>query len=99
MHARSGQLKVSPDRVDDAVKAFESEQLPKYKDMSGYKGFTMLADRGSGEILGVSFWETEDDLRASDELGAEARAQLHETGIGSQDPVRQTWEVVVDDTA
>jgi heme-degrading monooxygenase HmoA len=99
MHARSGSLKVSPDRVDDAVQAFESEQLPKYKDMSGYKGFTLLADRGSGQILGVSFWETEDDLRASDELGAEARAQLRDTGVASEDAVRQVWEVVVDDTA
>lgn len=98
MHARSGRLKVSPEHVDEAVKAFESDQLPKYQDMSGYKGFTLLADRGSGEILGVSFWETEDDLRASDQLGAEARAQLRETGVGSEDAVRQVWEVVVDDT-
>jgi len=37
--------------------------------MRGYKGFTMLANRHSGKVIGVSFRQQEDDLRASDELG------------------------------
>ena len=99
MHARSGSFQLSPDKVDDAVGAFESEQLPKYKESSGYKGFTLLVNRQNGKVVGVSFWESEDDLRASDQLGSEAREQVQERGDGQGDIQREDWEVVLDDTA
>src|SRR4051794_678987 len=69
MHARSGAFRLSSDKVDDAISTFENEQLQRYKEQDGYKGFTLLADRDSGALLGISFWENEDALRASDELG------------------------------
>jgi heme-degrading monooxygenase HmoA len=97
MHARSGVIEVSADRIDDALEAFKSEQLPRYRDQSGYKGFTMLADRDNGKILGVSFWESADDLRASDELGQEARENIRERGGAQAEAVREEWEVVIDD--
>jgi len=45
---------------------------------------------------GVSFWESEDGVNASGDLGAEARQALAETaGASSQSP--EVWEVAVDD--
>jgi heme-degrading monooxygenase HmoA len=99
MHARSGAFRLSSDKVDDAISAFENEQLPRYKEQDGYKGFTLLADRDSGEVLGISFWENEDALKASDELGEEARSEIKERGESDADPETKRWEVVVDDTA
>ncbi len=51
MHARSGAFALSAGGVDRAVQTFRSEQLPQYQKMSGYKGFTMLANRRSGQVL------------------------------------------------
>jgi heme-degrading monooxygenase HmoA len=99
MHARSGAFRLSADKVDDALSSFESEQLPRYKEQDGYKGFTLLADRDSGEVLGISFWESEDALKASDELGEAARSEIKERGEAEADPETKRWEVVVDDTA
>ena len=99
MHARSGAFRLSSDKVDEAISTFENEQLPRYKEQDGYKGFTLLADRDSGEVLGISFWEDEDALRGSDELGQEARDNIKEVGEAEADPERKDWEVVVDDTA
>jgi heme-degrading monooxygenase HmoA len=99
MHARSGAFQLSSDKVDDAISAFENEQLPRYKEQDGYKGFTLLADRDGGAVLGISFWESEDALRASDELGEEARSQIKEQGEAEVDAETKRWEVVVDDTA
>jgi heme-degrading monooxygenase HmoA len=99
MHARSGAFRLSSDKVDDAISAFENEQLPRYKEQDGYKGFTLLADRDSGAVLGISFWESEDALSASDELGEKARADIKERGEADADPETMRWEVVVDDTA
>jgi heme-degrading monooxygenase HmoA len=99
MHARTGSLQVSPDRVDDLVAVFEREQVPRFREQDGYKGFTMLVNRQSGRALGVSFWESEDARRASEELGAEARQAARETGGGEGEIVREEWEVVLDDMA
>jgi len=96
MHARSGAFRLSPDRVDDAIRAFEDEQLPRYKEQGGYKGFTLLANRQTGQVLGVSFWESESDLRAADELGQQAREQVQERGGGQSGIERVDWEVVLD---
>lgn len=67
MHARQAHFN-SPRWALRAVETF-SAQLPQYQKMRGYKGFTMLANRHSGKVIGVSFRQQEDDLRASDELG------------------------------
>jgi heme-degrading monooxygenase HmoA len=98
MHARSGSFRLSPDRLDDALRAFEEGQLPQYKEQSGYKGFTLLANRQTGQVLGISFWESQSDLQATDELGQQAREQLQERGQGQGDIERVDWEVVLDDT-
>lgn len=97
MHARTGTIELSPDRIDDAVAALENEQLPRYRETSGYKGFTVLANRSTGKVIGVSFWESEDDLRASEQLGSEARQTAKDAGGGQDDPVREDWEVLLDD--
>lgn len=97
MHARSGSFQLEPDRVDDAIRGFESDQLPRYREQSGYKGFTVLADRESGKVIGISFWESEADLHASEELGSQARESVQAAGGGQSEIVRQEWEVVVDD--
>jgi heme-degrading monooxygenase HmoA len=98
MRARTGTLQVSPDRIDAVVDEVKSNQLPSYRDTDGYKGFTILADRGSGKIIGVSFWESEEALQASEELGQTARAGAAQAG-GSAEPVTERWEVVLDDMA
>ena len=97
MHARTGILQISPDRIDDAVGKLEAEQLPRYREQQGYKGFTVLADRHSGKVIGISFWESEADLQASEELGRQARANMAEAGQASDEPVREAFEVLVDD--
>ena len=97
MYARSGLVEVSPSRVDDAVRALADEQIPRYRELQGYRGITVLADRHSGKILGISFWESEADIAASDALGEEARTRVRDAGGGSGEPVREVWEVLLDD--
>ncbi|MFZ0040459.1 MAG: hypothetical protein WAK93_04070 [Solirubrobacteraceae bacterium] len=96
MHARSAVVELSPDKIDDAIRQFEADVLPRYREISGYKGFTMLVNRESGKAFGVSFWESPDGIKESDELGVKARDDLAATGGGSAQP-REVWEVVLDD--
>ena|SRR5579875_515000 len=96
MHARSAVIEMSPDKIEEAVRFWKDEQLPKYREQSGYKGFTLLINRDSGKAFGVSFWDSEDALRGSDELGKQARAGLAQASSGSEQP-RENWEVALDD--
>ena len=99
MHARVTRLQMSADRIDDATRQLREEQLPRFRDQQGYKGFTVMADRGSGNVLGVSFWESEGDLQASEELGHESRSAAAETGGASGEPQVERYEVLFDDMA
>ena len=99
MVARTGTLQVSPDRIDDVVANLRDETIPRYREQSGYKGFTVLADRSSGKVVGISFWESQADLEASEELAAQARGSAAETGQAQAEPVRDAYEVLLDDMA
>jgi heme-degrading monooxygenase HmoA len=94
MHARTGWLKIPPERFDEAVAALE--KVPgNFRDQKGYKGFVGLIDREGSQGLGISFWDSLEDLEASDQLGAQARQSV--SGGDSDPGGRLVWEVVVDD--
>lgn len=97
MHARTGTLNVSPERIDDTVRQLEADQLPRFQEQQGYKGFTILADRESGKMIGISYWESEADVEASEQLAAGAREQASSTGQASGEPTVERFEVVFDD--
>jgi heme-degrading monooxygenase HmoA len=97
VHARTGRLQVSPERIDEIVGVMKEDQVALFPGKQGYRGFTGLADRASGAVMGISFWETEDDLRAAEELGREARRRVMDAGGGQGEPVVERWEVVFDE--
>jgi hypothetical protein len=98
MHARSGRLQVPPDQIDAALAALK-QQMRDYHDAKGFVRFTAMADRRTGNILGISFWETEADREASEDLGTRARSSVHSAASGRGEVVREVWEVVLEERA
>jgi heme-degrading monooxygenase HmoA len=98
MHARMGRITLSPDKADDVTSHVRDNVVPRYEDMDGFKGFTMLLDRPGGRAVGLSFWESEEAMRASDAIGDEARQGAAEAGEGS-DQGRDYFEVAIDTMA
>ena len=98
MHARMGRVSVSGDKADDMISHVRDTVVPRYEGADGFKGFTLLMDRSGGEAIGISFWESEDAMRASDELGDQARSGAAEAGSGS-DQGKQHYEVAIDTMA
>jgi heme-degrading monooxygenase HmoA len=98
MHARIGRISFSPDKADDVAAHVRENVVPKYEGTDGFKGFTLLLDRSGGEGVGISFWETEDAMRATDALGDQAREGAAEAGSGS-DQGPQHFEVAIDTMA
>lgn len=98
MHARLTTLQGAPDRVDAAVAKVREDVLPVLRGQDGWKGFTVLADRSSGRLLGISFWDSEETMLASEAAVAGSRERAAEAG-GAEDPEVAHFEVVVDETA
>jgi len=57
----------------------------------------LAIDRENGTVMGISFWETEADMRAGEQLGREARRRAGEAGGTRGEPVVDRWEVVFDE--
>lgn len=73
--ARVNSFEGSPDRIDQGVANVRSEVLPRIREMQGNLGLLALADRKSGRVLGITFWESADALRASDQPADQLRQQ------------------------
>ena len=94
IYARLTTIEGSPDKMDDASHHVREQTLPQLQQMDGFKGFAALADRHSGKVLGVAFWESEEALRATEEAVSSVRSGAAEAGGGTVAGVEQ-YEVFV----
>ncbi len=78
MHARMTTLEGSPDRMDEGVRDVREHVLPQLQQTDGFKGFVALGDRQSGRLIGISFWESEEAMRAAEEVGDRTRSESAE---------------------
>ena len=99
MHARISTLDLDPSRVDEVARQLDSEQIPEFKKLDGFKGMTLHADRQSGKTIGITYWESEEAMRSSEEAVKPARQQAAETGGASSEPQVERFEVILDTMA
>lgn len=48
--------------------------------MEGFEGMIVLSDRHNGKTLGITFWESEEAMRASEEAANQLRQESAEVG-------------------
>jgi heme-degrading monooxygenase HmoA len=94
MHARLTTIEGSPDRMDEATRHVQEQTLSQLRQMDGFKGFVALGDRNSGRLLGVTFWEDEEALRATEQAASGVRGEAAEAVGGSVAGVEE-YEVFV----
>src|SRR4028119_2200843 len=82
MYVRVNTIEGSPGRSDDLTTHIQEQTLPQLQEMEGFKGFVALGDRQSGKVLGVSFWQSEEALRANEEAVSDVRSKAAETADG-----------------
>jgi heme-degrading monooxygenase HmoA len=78
--ARVSSFEGAPERIDEGTRNAQENVLPKARQLPGWKGFISLVDRGSGSSKLITFWESEEALRASEEQGNLLRQQAAEGG-------------------
>jgi heme-degrading monooxygenase HmoA len=71
-------LEGSPDELDEGLRDIKEHVLPLLQQQDGFEGFIALGDRQSGELVGITFWESEQAMQASEEVGDRMRGDTAE---------------------
>jgi heme-degrading monooxygenase HmoA len=78
VHARMSTLEGPPDEIDEILREIREHVLPLLRQQDGFKGFITLEDRQSGKLIGITFWESERAMQASEEVGDRTRSETAE---------------------
>jgi heme-degrading monooxygenase HmoA len=82
MHARVSFYDVTGGQADDVVTAFQSAQND-VEQMQGNQGGMLLVDREGKKAITITFWDSEDDLRATAEQANQVRQQAADSAAMS----------------
>ncbi|MEU3336567.1 hypothetical protein ACWCQ1_11065 [Streptomyces sp. NPDC002144] len=78
MFVRTVYVTGDPAQVDTAIRALNSQGRDLLEERPGYRGSGVFVDRELGKLLAVSWWQTEEARRNSDEVMRERRGSLLE---------------------
>jgi heme-degrading monooxygenase HmoA len=76
-------LRGPPDQIDEGLRHVREQVLPLLQQQDGFKGFIALSDPQSGKVIGVSFWDSEQAMQASEEVGDRTRSESAEAVSGT----------------
>jgi hypothetical protein len=99
MYARHVTVYGSPERVDEAVQSVRDNVLPVLQGCPGFMGQLLLIDRAKGEAIGISLWDTEENMNASEEKVAAARQQTADQVGSGQAPEVALYELPIFETS
>ena len=99
MYARHVTVHGSPDHVDKAVQSVRDNVLPVLQGCAGFKGQLLLIDRTKGEAIGISLWDSEENMKASEEKVAATRQQTADEVGAGEAPTIALYELPIFETA
>jgi heme-degrading monooxygenase HmoA len=97
MFARVSTFQGSPENIEKEIQIIKKEVVPKVRTLKGFKAFRMLVDRTSGKSMGFTIWETEEDMKASEQ----AANQLRKAGLSAGEKIVsvERYEIAIDERA
>ena len=64
MYVRVMTVRIEPRRLDDAARAWRTLVLPDHRRRSGFRRASMAADRATGTVVMLTFWNSRADSEA-----------------------------------
>jgi heme-degrading monooxygenase HmoA len=80
-----------PEMLDEGIAHVRDTVMPQVRDMDGYVGLSLIADRTSGRCIVTTAWESEQAMRATADSVKPIRARAAEM-FGGETSVDE-WEV------
>lgn len=94
MYARVMTGEVKPGAEETFVKVIRDQVIPRASALPGFRGGYWLRDLDSDSVLGVTLFESEEALRASQEQADRIREEASRAA-GVDPPVFHSYEVIV----
>ncbi len=69
MFARTAKFQVKTDKLDEAIKLYQDGIIPEVKAQKGSRSVYLLVDRNTGNVITVAFWDSKEDMMATEERG------------------------------
>jgi hypothetical protein len=97
MHVRISTIEGDAGKIDEAVATINEKVLPVLKGIEGFTAANFLADRSSGKLIGLAFWDSESALDASAEAVNPIRTAVADVmrgkvvSVESFELVAQSW--------
>jgi heme-degrading monooxygenase HmoA len=73
----------STEEIEAAVALGRDELLPLERQMPGFRGLLVLSDKEAGKLVTLSLWESEEQMRGSEE-SARALVRLARQSVGGK---------------
>jgi heme-degrading monooxygenase HmoA len=80
VHARVSLLEGPPELIDEGLRQAREVVSPWGRLMEGFEGMIALEALHSDKTLGITFWESEEAMRASEEAAKRLREESAEAG-------------------
>lgn len=94
MFARVRVTHGEPGKMEEGIRQFRDAVVPAYESVAGFRGGYMLVDRKNGKLIGVTLWETEADLHATESTSQRLRRAGSHAAGGAVHSV-EVYEVAV----
>ena len=82
MFARVTIWEAPPEGLDNMIQEIEEHALPALRRQHGFAGVQLLGARGSGKVLAVTLWESEQAMDATEEAAYWLRSFSAEAASG-----------------
>jgi hypoxanthine-guanine phosphoribosyltransferase len=95
MHARHVTVRGNPAHVDEVVRTQQEVVVPVLRGCTGFVAQLVLLDRAKGEAIGISLWDSEENMQASEEKVRSARQRVADALQSADPPKVQLYEVAI----
>src|ERR1700693_674227 len=99
MFLRVTRVQSPPDKVNDAIKNFETNIVKGARSTPGNQGAILVVNRETGVAQGITYWESAKPLAAAEQFGIQTRTQAVKNVPGSQIVNVERAELMIMDRA
>jgi heme-degrading monooxygenase HmoA len=93
VHARVTRLDAPAGSYEDGIATTNDQVIPALKGIEGFVGAYFMGDRESGKLMSVVLWDSEEHMRASEEMADRIRGDVATATQGTIQSVER-FEVV-----
>jgi quinol monooxygenase YgiN/heme-degrading monooxygenase HmoA len=94
MYVRIVSVKLTPDKLEQGIAAFQQQVVPTARQQAGYVGAAQVLNRETGEASGATYWDSLESLNASEQQTTRRRAEVA-GGIGAAVMDVERFEVAI----